>query len=295
LTRNAYLLRDLTLLLLVLSLVFLIPFAMLRRGAAREAGSAETNGRGAAANGEGTPEADAGRVLPLGRAVEERLRTAVEQTIFAQMRVLRDTPVNAGMERILARLKPGMEGLPYDVGILVVESNTVNALAFPGGLIVVFTGLVESLQTPEQMAAVLAHELGHVVHRDALHQLVRKMGLTTLLSLAGGPESAVLVKRIVEEALHISFSRSVEARADRFALDLLDSSGIDPASLARALGNLKREPPDDGVQRLLVYLDTHPPIAERIRAAEDFAAGRTPQTEPLAVDWTGLRAWLAER
>ena len=136
--------------------------------------------------------------------------------------------------------------------------------------------------------STLAHELGHVVHRDSLNQLVRQLGLSAMLSLIGGPESQVFLRRVIEEVLRIRFSRRVEAKADEFALQLLRDSAIDPINLGKALENL-RSGSDDGLEKLLTYVDTHPDIDDRIKRAEEFSKKHRSTYTPLSVDWEVLK------
>ena len=279
--QRVYLAKELALLVLVLGLVFLLTYAILTIPRKED-------------DVRHPPERGDDAEFP-AVSIERSLRDAFETRITARAHVLRGEPVNTALEGIRERLLSAAEkkeNLPYGVDILVIDADTAGAVALPGGLVVVYTGLVQQLDTAEQMAGVLAHELGHVVHRDSVKQLARQLGISALLSLVGGPKSAALMKRIMEQALHIRHARQAEARADRFALDVLHAAGIDPAHFALALERLKREPQDERIQRFLRYTDTHPAIDERIRLAREYASRQVTDTVQLDVEWDRVQRSL---
>jgi len=104
-----------------------------------------------------------------------------------------------------------------------VDSEIVNAVAIPGGDIVVYSGLVDALSSVNGLAFVLAHELAHFKHRDHLRGLGRGLAITVLASLVTGTDSG-LVNALTPAAMleQARFSQSRESDADRYALDLLN-------------------------------------------------------------------------
>ena len=135
-------------------------------------------------------------------------------------------------EPLRRRLQTLLDNLPadsplhnYTFTVQLVKNKEVNALALPGGHIVVFSGLVEQAESENELAMVLAHELGHFAHRDHLERLGRGLGLTVATMLVFGEDSAV--SRLVSNLFLVtesSYSRQQESEADRFGLDLLVSS-----------------------------------------------------------------------
>ena len=174
---------------------------------------------------------------------------------------------------------------------MVLDSSLVNALAFPGGLIVVYSGLIERAASAEEIAAVLAHELGHVVKRDAMKSLIRQIGMSALFAIVGGRQTEVLIERILKEALNIRFSRTIENRADEFAIKLLIEAKIDPVHLGRILERLKEET-DKYPTFIIKYLDTHPDIDSRIQKA--YAASKQARLTAVAlnIDWETVKQKL---
>jgi beta-barrel assembly-enhancing protease len=123
-------------------------------------------------------------------------------------------------QTILNRLVSVSEGIPqFDYRVDVIDSKTVNAVALPGGRIVLFRGLIEKIKSEEALAMVLAHELGHYVHRDHLRGFGRSLVLMAAGMFLGvnGKQLNVIIPSI--EVIDLKFSRTHEKIADDFALD----------------------------------------------------------------------------
>lgn len=194
----------------------------------------------------------------------------------------------AALDTMTARLTARRD-LNYDLDIGVFDHRMVNAFAAPGGQIVIMRGLIDLATSPDQVAAVLAHEIGHVQARDTTRNALRAAGSAGLLALvlgdfAGG--SAVVV--VAEYTLNASYTREAEAAADIFALDMLAASDTDATALASffdSLTGIKRIMPD-----LPVYLSSHPETVGRAQAARKFAETQG-RTRPILNDteWAALQ------
>jgi Zn-dependent protease with chaperone function len=194
----------------------------------------------------------------------------------------------AALDTMTSRLTAAGD-LKYDLNIAVFDHEMVNAFAAPGGQIVIMRGLIDSADSPDQVAAVLAHEIGHVEARDTTRNALRAAGSAGLLSLvigdfAGG--SAVLV--VAEYTLSASYTREAEMQADQFALDMMAASGTDAAALGTffdSLAGIESSMPD-----LPVYLSSHPETQDRADAARDFAQTQG-RTAPILNDaeWAALQ------
>lgn len=150
-----------------------------------------------------------------------------------------------------------------------VKSEQVNAFAMPGGDIVVFSGIVERMDRPEQLAALLAHEATHVHERHSTRMIVRQMAGYLFLSLLIGDVNAVvgLLAENADNLRNLSYSRGLETDADRHGMERLQAAGVDPAGMVQLLELLEREAAD--MPEELAFLSSHPLTAERIARARE--------------------------
>ncbi|MEO5341873.1 MAG: M48 family metallopeptidase [Gammaproteobacteria bacterium SHHR-1] len=145
-----------------------------------------------------------------------------------------------------------------------------NALALPSGLIIITDELVRLAQDDNELAAVLAHEVGHVVHRHGLRQMVQNAALGLILTYLTGDISS-LAGALPLMLLQLGYSREFEYEADRFARDWLSAQGLSPEHLA---GMLKRLEGQSKQHKAGGYLSTHPATEERIQRLKTEDRGR---------------------
>ncbi len=185
-------------------------------------------------------------------------------------------------------------GLDHPIVIHVVDSRVVNALAAPGGHILVFDGLIQKANSPSEVAGVLAHEIGHVKHKHSLTSLSRSIGaqfiLTSMMGGSFGDTSSVL--------LTTSFGRAAEAEADETAIRILNARGISSEPFAQFFDRLTKAAAEpDGEEgesksswlKMGNLLSTHPPSPERAALVREKGLGQG--TSPMSdSQWRDLKA-----
>jgi Zn-dependent protease with chaperone function len=127
------------------------------------------------------------------------------------------------LQSLMERLKGCARQLPYPFKIHIRRAPQINAVALPGGHIVVFTGLLEKVGSENELAFVLAHEMGHYAHRDHLRGFGRAFVFLTLSAFLFGSDSSIT--SLLGHSLNmtaLSFSRKQETYADEFALQTLN-------------------------------------------------------------------------
>ena len=138
-------------------------------------------------------------------------------------------------EDLVAAL-PNPTGYPYR--FLVIPTDQINAMALPGGLVIVFSGMIETLNNPEQLAAVLAHEIQHVEHRHGMRQHYRTLGTLALTGVLFGvaqDSGTVLTANL----LSMKYSREFETEADLEGARLMAHAGISPKAMVSMLEKLE--------------------------------------------------------
>jgi Zn-dependent protease with chaperone function len=192
----------------------------------------------------------------------------------------------AALDDLARRLSMAAD-LRTPVTVRVVNWRIVNAFAVPGGQIGVLRGLIDRAESGDEVAGVLAHEIGHVVHRHPTVGVLRQMGLAaTLQLLLGGSGTGVEdAASLGNMLLTLSYSREAEAAADATALEILGRAGLDAHGLNRFFARLRKE--GDIEESTPSLLLTHPPTAERLAATAQAPNG-APALTPA--QWQALRA-----
>ena len=191
----------------------------------------------------------------------------------------------ASLRKLLRRLQT-VANLPIPPDPAVLRSTIANAFALPGGRIYVLSGLLKISETPDELAGVLSHELGHVAHRDGLRRLIRDGGTSFLVGLMFGDvtgSGAVLLAG--RSVLSASYSRDDEAAADHFAVTIMHDLGRPTAPLGALLERLTGHGPPEAPS----ILASHPLTVERQAMLE---AENVPATGPSLLDdaeWQDLK------
>ena len=157
----------------------------------------------------------------------------------------------------------------YPIRLTLVNSNIVNAYALPGGNIVVYKGILQKIKTPEQLAALLAHESTHVNERHSLHSLLHSTANGILVSIVFGDASGIsgAIAGHAETLNGLRYSRSLEAEADEKGMELMLANKVDVTGMRQLMQMLQKE---DKLPGSLAFLSTHPLTKERVAAAEKY-------------------------
>jgi predicted Zn-dependent protease len=189
---------------------------------------------------------------------------------------------------LLDRLARHWPENPYSFRVAVHEESTPNAVAFPGGLIAVTTGLLEQVESENELAFVLGHEIGHFRHRDHLRGIGRGVAFALVMGALGlgGSGGAAELASLSGQLAARGFDRDQESDADRFGLALVQR---EYGHVGGSWDFFERLPgPDGSVEKEIVhYLATHPLNEERIEALHVLALERgwseTGTVVPLAL------------
>jgi Zn-dependent protease with chaperone function len=248
----------------------------------------------------GLPEL-ASRLIPLVPAsVERRLGEAVDRDVraaldskhlgpaFACGRSNNELPGRAALDELVGKLEAAA-ALPVALHVDVVRRNEPNAIALPGGHVYVEEGLINQAQTPDELAGVLAHEIGHIAHRDGTRVVLQTAGLSFLFGMmlgdfVGGGAVVIAARTVLKS----SYSRHVESAADAYSVALMQQVGGDP----RALGTILSRIVVDKEHGMKILAD-HPETKDRIAAINAMAkpVAGSGATAPLldVADWNALK------
>ncbi|MBI4437124.1 MAG: M48 family metalloprotease [Candidatus Omnitrophica bacterium] len=206
-------------------------------------------------------EVEMGRKI--SRQLEKRLKVLEDQT--AQDRV------NTIGQKLAAH-GDRKELLYY---FKVLDLKEVNAISLPGGYVYVNRGLLEKIKSDDELAGVLAHEIGHIAARHAMKRLQASMGYGLLQALAVGTgtnRQAIRGAQIAFTQIFLAYSRGDELQADRLAVKTMRRAGYDPYGMSRFLKKLKEIHRDKLAPG--TYLRTHPFVSDRVRVVHEEIEGK---------------------
>ncbi|MFO7714765.1 M48 family metallopeptidase [Desulfosarcina sp.] len=182
------------------------------------------------------------------------------------------TDSSRSLQALVDRLQDRCAPLPYSITIHIHQSDAVNAAALPGGHVVVFSGLLAEMTSENELAFVLAHELGHYAHRDHLRGLGRALVLMAASTLLFGADNSI--SSMIGQGMtlsELSFSRKQESQADAFALETL---ACHYGHVAGATAFFKKIHRAGDPGRFGHYFSSHPENQRRIDHLEKLAGRR---------------------
>jgi len=217
--------------------------------------------------------------LALGR----QLSLEVER----QAKLFEDPIVNEYLNRLVQNLARHSD-VTFPVSIKIIESDQPNAFTLPGGHMFIDTGLIHLTESESELAATLAHELGHVAARHATRQATQSTiaNVATIpLAILGGPVG-MLARNGAALAMPMSFlkfSRVFETEADELGLQYMYEAGYDPSGsvdIFERLESLEKKKPGTVAQ----LFNTHPMTSDRIQKAQKNIQNHLPEREEYVIN-----------
>ena len=151
----------------------------------------------------------------------------------------------------------------FDYRFVVLNDKSVNAFALPGGRIFVTRGMLEKLETEAQLAAILAHEVTHVVARHSSAAMSSQIGVDILLSAVISEDTSKAVSTVANltrQIVSLKYSRKDEREADLAGVDYMTSAGYNPYAMIETMQMLQSQKS----ARPIEFLSTHPAPQNRM-------------------------------
>jgi len=228
------------------------------------------------------------RMVPLvPMSFERRLGGVVDnqvRLIFGG-KTCTDPEGNAAFAKMVEKLREASR-LETPLQTVVLATSIPNAVALPGGKIYLLNGLLQKANDPDEIAGVIAHEMGHVAHRDQVRVMIQNGGTSFLIGLLfgdiTGSAAAIFAARSLIDA---SYSRQAEGNADAFAIETMHALGRSPAPMGELLFRVTGAQGNNSIG----ILASHPLTEERreLMRREDRAA--TGAEILSATEWRALK------
>jgi Zn-dependent protease with chaperone function len=223
--------------------------------------------------------------------MEQRIGAAVDkqaQSMF-EGKICTGAQGQAAFTKLVDRLKTG-GGLEMPLEAHVLSSKTPNAYALPGGRVYLLEGLLKKAENADEVAGVLAHELGHVQHRDSLRKIIQTGGTSFLVGLlfgdVTGAGAVVFAGRSLFDA---SYSRDQETAADAFAADVMRKLGRSPKAMGELLVRMS------GSDESMTLLSSHPMSKDRLALMSKGAVAPDGPALLTDAEWKALKNICTQR
>lgn len=230
----------------------------------------------------------------LGRSIEPQVLELFGKGKAPAICGTADSRGKAALDAMVARLTVETK-LPAPLRVDILDTPMSNAFALPGARIFLFRPILEKAETPDEVAGVLAHEIGHVLHRDSMRALIHDGVLSLLVGailgdVTGGSTVAILSKMMLGSA----YSRENEIEADEVSVRLMRQAGADPRAINAFFRRISL--PGKGPSSFLDAFSSHPVTSERIATVEALSADAPKGGKPIldAKEWAALKGICAE-
>lgn len=189
----------------------------------------------------------------------------VAHDLEKQYGLVQDKALQERVARIGARIAAASDRHDIEYTFKVLNNKEVNALALPGGYVYLFKGLTDYMQTDEELAGVIGHEVGHISKRHLVRQMEKSLGMSILFAVVFGGRGAFL-QDLAMSAIMAGYSRGDEREADQLAFYHSVKAGYNPYSALMFLQKLD-ELPNKGSYGLF---STHPETEARVALAKSY-------------------------
>jgi predicted Zn-dependent protease len=214
---------------------------------------------------------------------EKKLAREFMKVMGQRYELITDPMIVDYINKVGANLLAAMPHQPFNYRFHVIKEDVYNAFAIPAGHIFIHSGLVAAMESEDELAGILGHEIAHVVNRHISKRIERskKIDLATMagmvagifLGVASGDPSAAQVMTIGSAAAgqtaSLAYSREDETQADQHGLHYIIKAGYDPRGLLTILRKI-RSKQWFGSEQVPTYMMTHPAVEERIAAIDTW-------------------------
>jgi len=207
-------------------------------------------------------------------AQETEMGTEAYKEILGKAKVSKDPAANALVTKVGTRIAQatGRTDLQWEFTV-IDDPKTVNAFALPGGKVAVYTGILPITRDEAGLAAVLGHEVSHVMARHSAERISQQLGVQLTVQLAGAalgvdPQLTQAGAGVIANSLLLPWGRSQESEADHLGLIYMAKAGYDPHA-ARELW-LRMAEAAKGQPKTPEFLSTHPSDATRVKQIEGW-------------------------
>lgn len=209
-------------------------------------------------------------------AWEENLGNSLFKSLTTGKKMYEDAETLKLLEPITKPLTEAASDSGYKFQFHIIEDESLNAFAIPGGHVIIHSGLIQKAESPEEIAGVLAHEISHVTERHSVRQIISSIGIFIVVQALFGDFTGLLA--IITQnsglLLRTKFSRDFEREADAKGFHYLYKSKMDPNGMLVFFGKILEEEKKmiGNSGDILSFISTHPGTEERMEVLKEKIA-----------------------
>jgi predicted Zn-dependent protease len=234
--------------------------------------------------------------LPAGSITireEKKLSQEFMAAVSGQVTYINDLMIVSYVNRVGRKVLSQLPPQPFQYRFFVIKESTYNAFAGPGGMIFMHSGLIEAMESEDELAGILGHEITHVTSRHISDRIERgkKTGMISLAGLAAAialgvagagdaATAAMMGAQATQATIELAYSREAEMQADQLGVEVLSGAGYSVEGLLTMLTKM-RSKRWFGPEEIPSYLLTHPAVEERISYLSNWLATHEDETKKL--------------
>jgi len=205
---------------------------------------------------------------------EVNIGAKIAEQFDQHFEIISDVDLNQRVDRILERIIAICDRKELVYIAKIVNEDEMNAVSLPGGYIYVFKGLMDKVKNDDQLAGVIAHEVGHINAKHGIKRLQSLYGLTLLQVMAVATKDAQAAGALSTAYMSVFFehSRQDEFEADRLGVKYMKKAGFKAEEMVGMLKQLKEQHQNEPI-RPMSYWRTHPHLSERIAVTNQAVTG----------------------
>ncbi|MGI9530957.1 MAG: M48 family metallopeptidase [Lutimonas sp.] len=226
--------------------------------------------------------------------LEEKLGDLLWNSIEKSEKVIHDPFILRSIDSIVDRISNANDFQEDLLKIHVLENDEINAFVLPNGHLVIYSGLMLTMENQDEFSGVIAHEMAHIQLDHVMKKLIKEIGLSALITTTTGSSNSELIFESARLVSSTAFDRNLEKEADLKAVDYLVASRINPEGFATFLFNLGDQ--ETEFSSYVNWISTHPESRERAAYIIEYSERMEADYEKIldATTWNKIKTRLEE-
>jgi predicted Zn-dependent protease len=206
---------------------------------------------------------------------EVNIGDKIAPQIEARYKIVTEVDINERIERIFESIVAVCDRKDLVYFIKILDDDPINAVSLPGGYVYIFRGLIDVAESDDQLAGVIAHEIGHITAKHGVKRMQNAYAAMALqvAAVTSGSGNVARGTNLALTSLFLEYSQKDEFEADRLGVKYLKKAGYDPSAMAEFL-KIMKEKKDKEPLNPFSYWKTHPNLSKRISVVNQEVTGK---------------------